>query len=197
MASLFRKLPIKHSSNFIKRNRTACHKKVLGGLAAIPLLTLSRFQKVQNYLIVRPTSDDYECILSLMRRAYYPEEPTTSSLLFKPTVVFEDHTIQSLCEGYSLIARCKYNGDILGACINETTHCWDPDVKDSLACKVNDVKSRQLLHFYAYMQRVPDLWRKYGVQKIFEVQRPTTLDSISPNFFFKAGLFVREEGRKG
>jgi hypothetical protein len=132
-----------------------------------------------------------------MRRAYYPEEPTTSSLLFKPTVVFEDHTIQSLCEGYSLIARCKYNGDILGACINETTHCWDPDVKDSLACKVNDVKSRQLLHFYAYMQRVPDLWRKYGVQKIFEVQRPTTLDSISPNFFFKAGLFVREEGRKG
>ncbi|KAJ3628158.1 hypothetical protein MTP99_015483 [Tenebrio molitor] len=162
MASLFRKLPIKHSSNFIKRNRTACHKK-----------------KVQNYLIVRPTSDDYECILSLMRRAYYPEEPTTSSLLFKPTVVFEDHTIQSLCEGYSLIARCKYNGDILGACINETTHCWDPDVKDSLACKVNDVKSRQLLHFYAYMQRVPDLWRKYGVQKIFEL----------------AYLFVRKDER--
>ncbi|EEZ98630.1 uncharacterized protein LOC662664 [Tribolium castaneum] len=153
MASLFRKLPIPNLRNFIKRNiKTACQKK-----------------KTKNYLIVRPTVDDYDQILCLMRRAYYPEEPTCSSLAFKPTVVFDDITIQSLSEGYSLIAKCKYNGDILGACINETCHCWDPDIKDSLACKVSDVKSRQLLHFYAHIQRAPDLWRKYGVQKIFEI----------------------------
>lgn len=118
---------------------------------------------------MRPTVDDYDEILCLMRRAYYPDEPTTYSLAFKPTPFFEDLTVQALSEGYSLIAKCKYNGDILGASINETTHSWDPDIKDSLACKVGDVKSRQLLHFYAHMQRVPDFWRKYGVQKIFEV----------------------------
>lgn len=104
-----------------------------------------------------------------MRRAYYPEEPTSSSLAYKPTVVVEEETIKTLCQGYCLIAKCKYNGDILGGAINETTHSWDPDMTDNLACKVRDVKTRQLLHFYAYMQRLPDLWKKYDVMKIFEV----------------------------
>ncbi|RZC34600.1 dopamine N-acetyltransferase, partial [Asbolus verrucosus] len=133
----------------------------------------------ENFLILRATPDDYDKILKLMRRAYYPEEPTTSSLAFKPTAVFEDSTIKILSEGYSLIAKCKYNDDILGACINETTHCWDPEMKDKLACKVGCVKSRQLLHFYAHMQRVPNLWKKYGVQKVFEI----------------AHLFVRKDER--
>ncbi|XP_063908597.1 uncharacterized protein LOC135126508 isoform X2 [Zophobas morio] len=40
---------------------------------------------------------------------------------------------------------------------------------DKLACQVQDVKSRQLLHFYAHMSREADLWRKYCVHKIFEI----------------------------
>lgn len=104
-----------------------------------------------------------------MHKSYYLEEPTTSAVGLKPCAVFDDRVIQNLSKGYSLVAKCKYNGNILGAAINEITHCWDPNILDKLACEVKCVKLKKLLHFYAYLGRAPDLWRKYNVHNIFEV----------------------------
>lgn len=68
-----------------------------------------------------------------------------------------------------LVAKCKYNGCIVGACINTSTNPWDPDMEEKLACKIQSDDIRKLILFYAHIMRVPDLWRCLGVQKVYEV----------------------------
>ena len=154
MLSFFRNISIRHSTNVqnvIKRNKT-------------------NQEKEENVVIMRPIPDDYDEILCLKHNAYDPEEPSASSIGFKPTPLFDEMTLDGLRKGLSLIARCKSSGEILGAALNETSHCWNADAMDKLACESQDVKSRQLLHFYAYLTRAADLWRKYCVDRIFQVK---------------------------
>lgn len=68
-----------------------------------------------------------------------------------------------------LVAKCKYNGCIVGASINASTNPWDPDMEEKLACKIQSDEIRKLILFYAHIMRVPDLWRCLGVQKVYEV----------------------------
>ncbi|XP_023028095.1 uncharacterized protein [Leptinotarsa decemlineata] len=121
------------------------------------------------YIILKPTKEDYETILKLMHEAYYPEEPTCFSLGIARNTVMDETALKNLAEGISLVARSKYDGCIVGACINETSNRWDPDLKEKLAASVQCSNVKQLLLFQAHIQRFPQLWDCYCVQKIFEI----------------------------
>lgn len=136
------------------------------------------------YIILRATKDDYKPIVDQMHESFYPDEPTAIALGLCNTNsnVLDEYTLKHLAEGISLVAKCKYDGCIAGACINMSNHPWDPALKEKLACNVKCTKVKKLLLFYAYAERMPDLWKCYDVQKIF------TVDSI---------FTVREHRRKG
>lgn len=129
------------------------------------------FQKEKDFVIVRAKQEDYPCIQDLLWKYFYPHEPTTACLGLGHThnPVFDDESERILVEGYSLVAKCKYNGDIIGACLNKSCCPWDPDVLDEYACNVSCPRTRELLHFYAHLQRAPCLWDKYCTHKYFEV----------------------------
>ncbi|KAJ8932858.1 hypothetical protein NQ314_014386 [Rhamnusium bicolor] len=113
---------------------------------------------------VKATKDDYHDIIKLKHEAYYKDEPTCYSLGITQNAFMDEYTMSALTEGMTLVAKCKYNGDIVGAAINEATHPWDPDMREKFACNLRCAKVRQLQLFYAYIQRLPDIWnRKKGI----------------------------------
>lgn len=107
-----------------------------------------------------------------MWKAYYPDEPTASALGIgmKHNAVLDQHALQMLYEGVSVVAKCKYDGNIVGACINESTNPWDPDMSERFACNVACEKTRQLLLFWAHLEREPKIWQRFCTQKVFEVR---------------------------
>lgn len=108
-----------------------------------------------------------------MWNSFYPDEPTTAGLGLgkKYNAVLEEHALHMLSEGVSLVAKCKYNGNIMGACINASTSPWDPDLLERFACNVACPETRQLLMFWAHLERAPDIWRRLCTQKVFEVDK--------------------------
>ncbi|KAJ8918155.1 hypothetical protein NQ315_011612 [Exocentrus adspersus] len=126
-------------------------------------------EQISPYIILRATKDDHLNILRLMQETYFVEEPTHYSLGVTKNQVLNERALSALAENMTVISRCKYDGRIVGACINVSAHCWDPDVQEKLACGVRCPKVRQLLLFLAHMQRFPDIWRKYDVNKVFEM----------------------------
>ncbi|KAK9751376.1 Acetyltransferase (GNAT) family [Popillia japonica] len=123
------------------------------------------------YVILRPDRESYDEILDIMWNCYFKDEPIVKSLGLgnKPNNIMDQHIMKSLSQGLSLIARCKYDGCIVGAVVNEGTCPWDPDIWDRFACTLCNVKLRQLYQFYAYLQRLPNLWNLACTQKIFEI----------------------------
>ncbi|CAH1996457.1 unnamed protein product [Acanthoscelides obtectus] len=87
---------------------------------------------------------------------------------------------QALFRKSEEVARCRYDGCIVGACINESSNPWDPSLKEKFACSVACPKVKQLMMFYAYLQKLPGLWENHDVQKVFEM----------------AYLFVKKEHRR-
>lgn len=85
--------------------------------------------------------------------------------------MLDEEILHCLAEGMSVIAKCRYTGKIVGACLNESSTNWDPDKTEKLACAVSCVQLRHLLNFWAYLQRAPKLWNKFEVQKMLEVSR--------------------------
>lgn len=136
--------------------------------------------KYSPYLIRRALKDDHATILELMQEAYFPDEPTCLSLDIRKSKILDEDVLKDLSEGLSMVATCKYDNCIVGACINQATNPWDPDSKEDLACMLEDDKVKTLLFFYAYAQRLPDLWNCYSVQKVFEM----------------SNLFVKKEHRR-
>ncbi|XP_060526828.1 uncharacterized protein LOC132702296 [Cylas formicarius] len=122
-----------------------------------------------KYHITRATKEDYDGIIKLMHESYYEEEPTCSCLGVTPNPVLDERRLRAMAEGYSLVAKCAHDGSIAGGAINESTHPWDPDLGEKLACSVKCPKVKQLILFYAYVMRAPDLWECLGVGKIFEM----------------------------
>lgn len=125
--------------------------------------------ELSQYIIVKATKDDYVPVLRVMHSSFYPDEPTCSCLGIGPNSVMDERTLMDMAEGMSLLARLKYGGDIVGACVNSSIYPWDPDQTEKLAssCKCNKLKT--LLLFYAHMTRRPDFWKSYGVKKVFEM----------------------------
>lgn len=107
-----------------------------------------------------------------MWRAYYPDDPITKGLglvgKYRNTVL--DEAVQkTLCEGVTLVAKCKYDGCIVGAAINGSTTPWDADLMDKLACTVSCPKTRTLFHMYAHVHRAAEVYKKFCTNKVFEV----------------------------
>ncbi|KAJ8980604.1 hypothetical protein NQ317_010815 [Molorchus minor] len=124
-----------------------------------------------RYIYLRATKNDYQEIINLMHTSYYPDEPTCACLNITENPLLDESALHSLAEGTSMVARCKFDGTLAGACINESTSPWDPDIKEKIACGVNCEQVKRLLLFYAHMQRLPDVWNKYSVQKVFEMSQ--------------------------
>ncbi|KAB0800450.1 hypothetical protein PPYR_06190 [Photinus pyralis] len=125
----------------------------------------------KTFLIVKAHRNEYPCIIEMLWKYYYPDEPTVSSLglgqNYNP--IFDQEALRYLTEGYSFVAKCRHTGDIVGACINTSACPWDPDQLDKVARTMKDAKLRQLYHFYAHIQRTPLLWQQYHTNKIFEM----------------------------
>lgn len=126
-------------------------------------------QEGSPYMIVRASRDEYDEILDIMHESFYKEEPTTTSLQITPNPILDEHVLRAMTEGFTLVAKCKYDGNIVGACINSSSHPWDPEMEEKLACSVGDDKVKQLMMFYAYVTRAPDMFRCLGVTKIFDI----------------------------
>ncbi|XP_066157877.1 arylalkylamine N-acetyltransferase 1-like [Euwallacea fornicatus] len=121
------------------------------------------------YLIMRANKDDFDEVLKVMHEGYFDGEPIVNALGISPNLIMDERVRYAMAEGYTLVAKCKYNGRIVGACINKSTRTWDPDLEEELACKIESESMRKLLMFYAHIMRVPDLWRYLEVQKIYEM----------------------------
>ncbi|KAG5880742.1 hypothetical protein JTB14_025506 [Gonioctena quinquepunctata] len=125
--------------------------------------------KLSPFIILRATKQDYCPILDLMYKSFYKEDPTYHQLGITQNAVMDETAMKNMAEGITLVARCKNDGCIVGACINETTNKWDPDLKEKLAASVQCPNVRQLLLFQAHIQRFPNLWECYGTKKVFEI----------------------------
>ncbi|XP_066260607.1 arylalkylamine N-acetyltransferase 1-like [Euwallacea similis] len=126
-------------------------------------------KEVSPYLIMRANKDDFDEVLKVMHEGYFDGEPTINGLDISPNLVMDERVRHAMSEGYTLVAKCKHNGCIVGACINESTNPWDPDLEEKLARKIQSENMRKLLMFYAHTMRVPDLWKYLGVQKVYEM----------------------------
>lgn len=104
-----------------------------------------------------------------MQEVYYCDEPTCASLGVRPNPVMDDRAKKFLREGLSLIAKCRHNNCIVGACINSSVHPWDADLTEKLACSARNDKVRTLLLFYAHITRIADLWTSFDTKKVFEI----------------------------
>lgn len=124
---------------------------------------------LSQYITVKVSKDDYIPVLKLMHNAFYPYEPTCAGLGIGPNRVMDERVIKDMAEGMSLMVRHKHDGDIVGACINYSIHPWDPQQTEKLAksCKCSNL--RYLLQFFAHVTRSPNLFKSYGVSKVFEI----------------------------
>ncbi|KAJ8951990.1 hypothetical protein NQ318_010736 [Aromia moschata] len=113
-----------------------------------------KVQALSHYIFVRATKNDYREILSLMHDTYFKEEPTCHALGVTRNALLDEGALNAMAEGVSVVARCKYDGALVGAAVNESTHPWDPDMKEKFACSVCCPKVKRLLLFYAHVQRV-------------------------------------------
>lgn len=123
-------------------------------------------------VVLPATKNEYPEILSMMWTSYYPHEPTTNYLGLgnKYNPAMDDCAMKTLTQGLTLVAKCKITGKIIGACLNEAASKWDSDLMDRLASTVSCKKTKQLFHFWAYVQRAPQLYEKFNVDTIFEVR---------------------------
>ncbi|KAL1490528.1 hypothetical protein ABEB36_013206 [Hypothenemus hampei] len=161
----------------------------------------AQIKEPSPYIIVRATREEFHDILKVMHEGYYDEEPILTSLQVPPNPVLDDRAIQAMTKGYTLVAKCKYNGSIVGACINESTTPWDADMDDKLACKVQCEHIRQLIMFYSYIMRAPDLWRCLGVRKVYEmaylfVKRPHRRKGLAYKLLNESKILGTDAGFK-
>ncbi|XP_023310192.1 uncharacterized protein LOC111691489 [Anoplophora glabripennis] len=126
-------------------------------------------ENLSPYIILRATKDDHLKILKLMHECYFVDEPKCYSLGVNHNAILDEQTMSSMSQGMTLVARCKYDGSMVGGCINMSAHSWDADMTEKFACSVRCPKVRQLLLFHAQSQRLPDVWKKYDVNKVFEM----------------------------
>lgn len=124
------------------------------------------------YMIMRAGPSDFNDMLDVMWQCYFPDEPCMRSLgLGRERIsIFDELSLAIMQQGLSVVARCKYNGVIVGGAINNSTCPWDPDLTERHACTIADPDIRELYLFWAYLQRAPNLWKKYCTNKIFEIQ---------------------------
>lgn len=132
------------------------------------------------YITVKAMREDYSPVLKMMHDAFYPDEPTCLCMGIKPNPVMDERVLKDLAEGMSLLAKHKYDGNIVAACVNCSLYPWDPDQTEKLANSCRCPKLKSLLQFYAHITRKPNLWKCHGVEKIFEM----------------AYVFVKPEHRK-
>lgn len=104
-----------------------------------------------------------------MSKEYFPNEPTCKAAGLTSCSILLDRILLNLSQGYSLIARCKNTGKILGVALNEKTNPWDADLVDKMAHSVQCPNLKKILRFYAFLQRAPDIFDKYNVNEVFEV----------------------------
>lgn len=126
-------------------------------------------QERSDYVIELAQVNDFPTIMKLMQEVYYCDEPTCAALGVKSNPLMEKRAENFLHEGMSFVAKCRCNGNIIGACINCSVQPWDPDLTERLACSSRDEKVKTLLLFYAHITRTGDLWSSFDTKKVFEI----------------------------
>lgn len=127
-------------------------------------------RKFQDYVIDLAVERDHYTVLELMREVFYCDDPLCASIGVQGNQLMEEKIRQYLREGMSLVARCRYNNCIVGACINNSIQPWDAEVTEQIACSSKDDKVRTLLLFYAHVDRIArDLWTCYDTKQLFEL----------------------------
>lgn len=88
---------------------------------------------------------------------------------------------QGLKEGMTIVAVRNEDDGVVGAAINTGSCPWGPDhlVRYANCCESGTVK--ELLKFYAFVCRQPQLWQKYRVLKIFECTYVTVANECQGN----------------
>lgn len=104
-----------------------------------------------------------------MKKSYYRHEPVSFALKITPNPLLDELTKKILCEGLTIVAKCRHDGKLVGACINGTVNKWDADLQERIACSVSSENVKQMLLFFAHVTRKAQLFEKYNVRKVYEV----------------------------
>ncbi|KAK9874625.1 hypothetical protein WA026_005454 [Henosepilachna vigintioctopunctata] len=138
-------------------------------LRQVKTLSPKKLKEHNTVIIVSPTCVDYKNIANFMKEHYFPNEPTCQALGVKGYTILLDQMIASLTQGLSLVAKNKTTGEIMGVALNEKTTPWDADLNDKLAVTIQCDNLKKLLHFYATLERAPNIFQKYNVSEVFEI----------------------------
>lgn len=110
-------------------------------------------------------------VLDLFVDNYLKKEPCIvgAGISNKRNIFLEQKLLDALAQGTSLKCQCRQSGKIVGACINMAICPWDCEMMEQCAenCKCDKLKN--LLKFYAFVTRGPDLWLKCHENKVYEV----------------------------
>lgn len=128
--------------------------------------------QLSNYVFVHPERDEFNKVYKLMEDCFLPDETTIRSLDagFQYNPVFEKEIYETLEFGYSYIAKCKWTGCIVGACLNFATSEGYAKILRDYACQIKDEDTRNILLFYAYVQEAPELFEKYCENQCFVIR---------------------------
>lgn len=113
---------------------------------------------------------DYDRVITFMSDAYFRHDPVMVGAGLserEPAPLLVKLMHDEVREGMTIIAEGQDNC-IIGAAVNSCCCPWDPDEFVEFASYCESGRTRDVIEFWAYVTRKPDLWRRYRVLKIFE-----------------------------
>lgn len=128
------------------------------------------FQKKEEYVFEKAVPEDYQAILRLLQESYYLEEPTCSELgITSDLPELDDIILDSLKMGFTVVAKTKSDRKVVGCQINECVYIDSPEEKEKYAANTKHWGIKYLMKFYAFIQRYPNIFDRFIVDSLFEV----------------------------
>ncbi|KAK2576534.1 hypothetical protein KPH14_005856 [Odynerus spinipes] len=114
---------------------------------------------------------DYDNVIDFLCKTYFKDEPSLVNMGLSgvaPTPAMVNITLEQVKDGMTIIA-VNTSDCIIGAVVNVGACPWDPKKMIEYAkCYEEEGPSRDLIEFFAYVSRKPDIWNRYCVLKVFE-----------------------------
>lgn len=123
------------------------------------------------FIILDAKPPDHSKIVSLLYKSYHPHEPLSKGLGLGncSNPVIDDAMYKDLSNNLSVIAMHKGTGKIAGCSINTVAYDFTAaEILQHSKCICCE-KTRHLFEFYAYINSIPQLYRKYNTKKIYEI----------------------------
>lgn len=115
--------------------------------------------------------NEYENVVDFLCETFYKEEPSVVNIGLSevpPSNALLNMTLEQIKDGMTIIAVNPQNS-IVGAAVNVGSCPWDSKKTVQYArCCEDEGPSRDLIEFFAYVSRVPNIWNRYCVLKVFE-----------------------------